>query len=1420
MTDRIGIDVGSTTAKLVVLDSNGELLFSLYRRHNVQAREVVVGMLEEAVTALGDREVAVRITGSVGMGLAERYGIQFVQEVVAAAKAVQRTHPGTSSMIDIGGEDAKVVFFRDGTPVDLRMNGNCAGGTGAFIDQMAVILGMDVQELNGFALNATRLYPIASRCGVFCKTDIQNLIAKNVPREDISASIFHAVAVQTAVTLAHGCDITPPVLFCGGPLTFIPALRKAFMEYLALDETQIIVPHEGVLLPATGAALSVTEGDATCHLSALAARLREMPEGYGTAGTGLAPIFSGKEEYDVWKKRISRHHVPAAKLHKGVQEVFLGIDSGSTTTKIVVTDTDQRILYSYYAPNGGNPVEAVEKGLACLQEECRRCDAELHVAGSCSTGYGEALVKAAFRLDAGIVETMAHYMASHHLDKEVSFILDIGGQDMKAMFVDNGIIDRMEINEACSSGCGSFIETFARTLGYTAQEFAAAACRSASPCELGTRCTVFMNSKVKQALREGATVDDIAAGLAYSVVKNCLYKVLKLKDISALGKHIVVQGGTMRNDAVVRALELLTGTEVTRCDVPELMGAFGCALYAAAHPGIPATLDSLVSQSGYTTRLLHCKGCSNQCQVVRYRFSSGNEYYSGNRCEKVFSNGECYRTAGENMYRLKNEMLFHRAESEMAYPLLTVGIPRCLNMYEEFPFWHTLFTACGIQVRLSAPSEFRAYEQHAKMVMSDNICFPAKLVHSHIQDLADQHVDRIFMPFVVYEKQDGGQNSFNCPIVTGYSDVIKGGQPVGVPVDSPVISFREDKLLFMQCRDYLSELGVDKDTIKNAFSLALDEQETYRRSLAARNRRILAEGRAAGRLVMLLAGRPYHTDPLIQHKVSDMVAGMGIDVITDDVAYGEDIAVDKTHFLAQWAYPNRILKAARWCAMQDGNVQFVEMTSFGCGPDAFLTDSVRDVLAQGGKTLTLLKLDDINNAGSMKLRVRSLAESLRLSGERGRAHTGTESFRTAPPYDDKYRDRKIIIPYFTPFLSPLIPAVMRVAGYDMENLPLSNAESCEWGLKYANNEVCYPATLIVGDIVKAFKSGRYDPAHTVVAMTQTGGQCRASNYVPLLKKALVDAGYEDTPVISMTFGGDIKNEQPAFRIDWVKLLPVALRAILYSDCISKFYYASTVRERIHGEAARLRDEYLSRAECLISEHRSKDLYACLADAAYDFNVACRSIPRHRVGVVGEIFLKFNPFAQKNVIEWLTERGIEVVPSPMTDFFMQSFVNNKARVDAHVERQKLPAFVHKWGYGLVKKQIDKVNRIASAFRYFTPFGDIFEEAAAAQQVVSLNAQFGEGWLLPAEIMSYAAQGVRDVISLQPFGCIANQIVSKGIEKRIRQCYPDMNLLSLDFDSGVSDVNITNRLLLFIDKLDNSTVPRGNSTVTLGNRTNLS
>ena len=1507
----MGLDVGSTTAKIAVMDDEGKLVYSKYERHNARVSELVSRYFDEIQQLVGvDAQVSLCVTGSVGMATAEQLGAEFVQEVVAASIYAKNAHPEAKALIDIGGEDAKVIFFHGGK-MELRMNGNCAGGTGAFIDQMSVLMGVDNQKMSQLAMQATHVYPMAARCGVFAKTDIQNLMARNLPEADIAASIFHSIAVQTVVTLSHGINFEAPILLCGGPLTFLPALRKAFCDYMHLSPADFIVSENSNLVPALGCAYRAKNlaekkthanfadnadklasnknmGDNNADFVTLATlRSRLNVETTSEWHSSLLPLFKNEEEHQQWIKSKEKFSADTKPLAKGKQRIVIGIDSGSTTTKIVALREDGDIVFTNYRLNLGNPIKAVADGLNALKQEAALRGSELEIVGSCSTGYGEELIKAAFGLDSGIIETMAHERAAASLMPDVSFILDIGGQDMKAIFVEKGAVVRMELNEACSSGCGTFIQTFANNMGYSVQDFAKLACQSKAPCDLGTRCTVFMNSKVKQVLREGASVADISAGISYSVIKNCLYKVLKLHGNENLGGKIVVQGGTMRNDAVVRAFELLTHTEVARSNMPELMGAYGCALHALAqaehsditnHTDLGNTvkrstassrsIDNLLSLAHYDTKQLQCKGCENHCYVSRYTFANGNKYYSGNKCERVFNNKGNGDGKGMNIYAFKYQLLFDRP-TQGAYLApgevrgknldtpkhgIKVGIPRILNMYEEYPFWNALLREAGFDIILSSESTFSKYEGALNTVMSDNICFPAKLAHSHLKELNEnQEVDRILMPYVVYEHNDDPEhslNSFNCPVVSGYSDVIKSVLDLKKPLDAPVINLAQSKALEKQITDYLKQLGVSKKTARKALREALYAQAEYAAEIKKQGWEILKPKKG---LTILLAGRPYHTDPLIQHKLSEMIANLGVNVISEDIARGnlfddfrdfdlESLAKERngaafsasdnneayncqpeTYLVKQWAYMNRILKAAQWAAEQGDEVHFVQMTSFGCGPDSFIQDEIRDIMKRHNKPFTLLKIDDVSNIGSLKLRVRSLIESLKgvknstLNIQHSTLDTQHSTLNTQHLHQTKVftkQDvhRKILAPFMTEYLTPIIPPILKLIGYDVEVLPMSDEVSAELGLKFANNEVCYPATLIVGDIIKALKSGKYDLQNTAVVMSQTGGQCRATNYAGLIKRAMVSNGFQDVPLLTLgvtastgeasgsTDDKQDYNEQEGFNIPWLKYSQIIITAILYGDAINEMYNACIVRERKPGIARELRDKYMRLIDEPIAQNSAKGLIKLLEQAAEEFDrmTVDREVPR--VGIVGEIFLKFNPFSHQYLEQHIIQKGIEVVPPLLAPFFLQEFVNVEVQKHMRLSCTKVPDFVVKGAYkGLIGRRLKQVNKAASKFRYFRRFTNIYDDAKEVKGLVSLAAQFGEGWLLPADIVGYIRDGVDNIISLQPFGCIANHVISKGIEKRLHDRFPQLNLVSLDFDSGVSEVNVTNRLLLFLDSI---------------------
>ncbi len=1461
----IGLDVGSTTAKIAVIDEQGNLVYNRYERHNAQVSELTtnyLGELKEILRTQGnDILVNLCVTGSVGMATAEQFRADFVQEVVAASIYARNAHPEAKALIDIGGEDAKVVFFKDNGSTELRMNGNCAGGTGAFIDQMSVLMGIDNQQMSQLAMQAQHVYPMAARCGVFAKTDVQNLMARNLPEADIAASIFHSIAVQTVVTLSHGIDFSAPILLCGGPLTFLPALRKAFCDYMKLTPEDFIVSEHSNLIPALGCAYRARKlNSGFTSIAELEMRLKR--DNGNEWHSSLEPLFKSDREHEEWLKSKEKYATETQPLGKGKQQVVIGIDSGSTTTKIVAVRLPSQtigesresiqgpdIVFTNYRLNLGNPIKAVADGLAALKQEATLRGAELEIVGSCSTGYGEELIKTAFGLDSGIVETMAHKRAATSLMPDVSFILDIGGQDMKAIFVENGAVVRMELNEACSSGCGTFIQTFAKNMNYSVADFAKLACQSKAPCDLGTRCTVFMNSKVKQVLREGASVADISAGISYSVIKNCLYKVLKLHGNDHLGGKIVVQGGTLRNDSVVRAFELLTHTEVARSNMPEMMGAYGCALHAAAelsHRNLPnqvRSIDDLLSLAHYDTKQLQCKGCENHCYVSRYTFAGGNKFYSGNKCERVFNNKGENEVKGENIYTYKYPLLFNRETVNLHIETshhVRIGIPRILNMYEEYPFWNALLHAAGFDIILSSESTFKKYESALSTVMSDNICFPAKLAHSHLKELNENpKVDRILMPYVVYEHNDDPDNtlnSFNCPVVSGYSDVIKSVINLKKPLDAPVINFANTQLLEKQIADYLKGLGVSKKTAKAALQKALEAQAEYCKAIKVKNQEILASTQTTAdaaatehnisgglnnnnlsfdkhknKLTILLAGRPYHTDPLVQHKLSEMIANLGVNVISDDIVRNDPSIQPETYLVKQWAYMNRIMKAAQWVAEQGDDVHLVQMTSFGCGPDSFIQDEIRDIMRRHGKPYTLLKIDDVSNIGSLKLRIRSLVES--LNGVKNSSlFTHHSSLPKTKVFTKVDVHRKILAPFMTEYLTPIIPPILKLIGYDVEVLPMSDEASAELGLKFANNEVCYPATLIVGDIIKALKSGKYDLQNTAVVMSQTGGQCRATNYAGLIKRAMVANGFQDVPLLTLgvtastgeangsTDDKQDYNEQEGFNIPWLKYSQIIVTAILYGDAVNEMYNACIVRERKPGIARELRNKYMRLIDEPIARNSAKGLIKLLEQAAEEFDQMTldRNVPR--VGIVGEIFLKFNPFSHQFLERFIISKGIEVVPPLLAPFFLQEFVNVEVQKHMRLSCSKVPDFVVRGAYkGLVGRRLKQVNKAASRFRYFRPFTNIYDDAKEVDGLISLAAQFGEGWLLPADIVGYIRDGVDNIISLQPFGCIANHVISKGIEKRLHDRFPNLNLVSLDFDSGVSEVNVTNRLLLFLDSI---------------------
>jgi predicted CoA-substrate-specific enzyme activase len=1399
------LDIGSTTTKFVMLDQNKKLLFSDYVRHNANIYLSINTILKKVLSLYGNRDCYFSITGSAGMGIAETYHLPFIQEVIASGETVKEFYHQVKTMIDIGGEDTKIIYFDNLGRMDMSMNGNCAGGTGAFLDQMAVLLDISLDDLNQLYFRHNKIYPIASRCGVFAKTDVQNLLSNHVPHEDIAASILHALAIQVINSLSRGRKIQPKLLFCGGPLAFLSALRTAFITILSLRESDTVLPPRPELVPAVGAAMA--ENKLKMNLKVLL-DLFSREKGSANFSSNLKPLFQNKDELQLWQQKRSQYNTETVDL-KAVNgsEVYLGIDAGSTTSKLVLIDNKKRVVFKFYANNNGDHIKTVKKGLEHLFTKVKNSNIDIKIKNVVVTGYGEELIQKAFGIREGVVETVAHYRAAKHFCKDVSFILDIGGQDIKAIFLKNGVITNIEINEACSSGCGSFIETFARSLNYDITEFASLACNAKSPCDLGTRCTVFMNSKVKQSFREGSSVEEISAGLAYSILKNCFNKVLKIHDPQVLGENIFVQGGTFKNPAILRALEIYLNKNVVCPDICEFMGAFGAALLALEKDqkenNYLYTLKEFRYADKYSKKYMVCSGCTNHCNLTQLKFISGEKFYSGNRCESKFNNNARAEKSGVNFYQLKYDLLFTRTMSPKRKPLLTIGIPRVLNMYENFPFWCTLLVESGFKVILSAPSTNQLLEKGLSTIMSDNICFPAKLVHGHIIDLIEQKVDRIFYPMVNYEQTECKRavNSYNCPVVIGYPEVIHSSiNPLtyNIPFDTPHVVFNNNRLLKKACYAYLQKLGVSRRVFLSAYYYALRARAMYKQELKLRASKIFEQAERQNKTVILLAGRPYHLDPLIHHKIPELITGYGMDVMTEDIipdANKPDLSTIQV--LSQWEYSNRLYAAAKWAAGKE-NVQFIQLNSFGCGPDALTVDEVKSILHQYGKISTFLRIDDIISTGSVRLRIRSLLESLkyiRCNKEKDKISIRS----TTPLFNKKDRAKLIIAPNFSPVYSLFLEAILTKMGYRFKILPLSDRSSVEIGLKYANNDICYPAIICIGDILKALQSGEYDLDNTVVAISETGGPCRASNYVSLVKKAILRAGYHNIPVITLKSSKNTLNKQPGFKIDQTRLNTVSISALLYSDTLLKMYHALMPRGINKNDTDRVLDKYVDLATKSLKKYSFGNMFELLAEARDEFN-RIKTGERNpiKIGLVGEIYVKHNPFINRSIISWLLKHGVEIVFPPLLTFFLEELVDLEVNHNLNIQS---PSKVKRAIYHIIEKYVDKkidrVNSILNNFRFpLIPFFKIRELAEKAKNLISIGHQYGEGWMIAAEIAAMVQEGVDNIICLQPFGCIANHIVAKGIARRMNDLYPDLNLLFLDLDAGTSDVNIHNRLHFFV------------------------
>lgn len=1393
----LGIDIGSTTVKIAILDEEKNLLFSDYERHFANIQETLSSLLKKAHDALGELTVHPMITGSGGLTLAKHLGVPFVQEVISVSTALQHCAPQTDVAIELGGEDAKIIYFEGGN-VEQRMNGICAGGTGSFIDQMASLLQTDATGLNEYAKDYKALYTIAARCGVFAKTDIQPLINEGATKEDLSASIFQAVVNQTISGLACGKPIRGHVAFLGGPLHFLSELKAAFIRTLKLDDEHAITPENSHLFAAIGSALNYDE-KVSVSLSEMVKKLSSNIK-LEFEVARLDPLFASREAYEKFTERQNQYSVAKKDFSTYEGNCFLGIDAGSTTTKAALVGEDGSLLYSFYSSNNGSPLKTA---IRAVQEIYSLMPDTARIVYSCSTGYGEALIKAGLMLDEGEVETISHYYAASFFDPNVDCILDIGGQDMKCIKIKNHAVDSVQLNEACSSGCGSFIENFANSLNYSVQDFAKAALFAENPIDLGTRCTVFMNSKVKQAQKEGATVADISAGLAYSVIKNALYKVIKVSDATELGRHIVVQGGTFYNDAVLRSFEKIADCEAIRPDIAGIMGAFGAALIARERyvEGAETTMLSIekINELQFTTTMAKCKGCTNNCRLTINRFTGGRQFISGNRCERGLGK-EKNKEKIPNLFEYKNKLLFgytplEADEAERG----EIGIPRVLNMYENYPFWFTFFTKLKYRVILTPASSHKMYELGIESIPSESECYPAKLAHGHVTWLIRQGIKEIFYPSIPYERKEfpDANNHYNCPIVTSYPENIKNNidelRDGSIRFRHPFLNFESPETITLGLTKEFPEIPASE--IEEAVRLAWDELAKTREAMWEKGQETLKWLKDNNRHGIVLAGRPYHVDSEINHGIPELINSYGVAVLTEDSISNLNEPERPLIVMDQWMYHSRLYAAANYVKTTE-NLDLIQLNSFGCGLDAVTTDQVKDILANSGKIYTCLKIDEISNLGAARIRVRSLLAAIRAREEKKEERKVIPASFNRVVFTEKMRkDYTILCPQMTPIHFDLIETAFNVSGYRLEVLNRDEREAVNLGLKYVNNDACYPSIIVVGQIMSALLSGKYDLNKTAVLISQTGGGCRASNYIGFIRRALEKAGMEQIPVISINLSGLEKN--PGFKLT-PQLLIRGVYAAFFGDVFMRCVYRMRPYEQVKGTTDKLHKKWVGICKKFISSR-----YPTYGQ----FKKICRQIIREfdnipitdeqkpKVGIVGEILVKFLPAANNHLVELLEAEGAEAVMPDLIDFLLYCFYNSNFKAEA-LGMKKSTATLSNIGIKLVEQIRGAAAREFQASRHFTPPAHIEDLAKYAKDIVSLGNQTGEGWFLTGEMLELIHSGVNNIVCTQPFGCLPNHVVGKGVIKEIRHQYPLANIVAIDYDPGASEVNQLNRIKLML------------------------
>ena len=1395
-TYKLGIDIGSTTVKVAILDDNFNIMFSDYERHFANIQETLQSLLEKAVDKLGQFKCNPVITGSGGLTLATHLEVPFTQEVVAVSTALQDYAPQCDVAIELGGEDAKIIYFTNG--IDQRMNGICAGGTGSFIDQMATLLQTDAAGLNEYAKHYKSIYPIAARCGVFAKSDIQPLINEGATKEDLSASIFQAVVNQTISGLACGKPIRGNVAFLGGPLHFLSELKQAFIRTLSLTPEQTIAPEHSHLFAAVGSAMNYKE-DVCFDVAEIIKKLQGKIK-LDFEVERMEPLFENQAAYDAFTKRHNSHKVATRELSEYRGNCYLGIDAGSTTTKVALVGEDGKLLYSFYSSNNGSPLATT---ISSIKEIYSLLPAGANIVRSCSTGYGEALIKAALLLDDGEVETVSHYYAAAFFDPEVDCIIDIGGQDMKCIKIKNQTVDSVQLNEACSSGCGSFIETFAKSLNYDVKDFAKEALFAKHPIDLGTRCTVFMNSKVKQAQKEGAEVSDISAGLAYSVIKNALYKVIKIADPGDLGKHIVVQGGTFYNDAVLRSFEKITGVEAVRPDIAGIMGAFGAALIARErYDGMSeSTMLSIdkINELKFETAMTRCHGCTNSCHLTINKFSGGRQFITGNRCERGLGKAKS-KDKLPNLFDYKFHRLFdYEPLSDEEATRGTVGIPRVLNMYENYPFWYTFFTKLGYKVVLSPQSSRKIYELGIESIPSESECYPAKLAHGHISWLIKNNVKFIFYPCVPYEHKEieNTYNHYNCPIVTSYAENIKNNveeiKTEHVDFRNPFLSFENREILEKRLCEEFSDIS--SSDVKAAVIDAWAELMQSREDVRKKGEEVIQYLKDNNKRGIVLAGRPYHVDPEINHGIPELINSYGLAVLTEDSVSHLGKIDRPLIVMDQWMYHSRLYAAASYVKTVD-NLDLIQLNSFGCGLDAVTTDAVNDILTKAGKIYTVLKIDEVNNLGAARIRVRSLIAALKVR-ENKNYHRKIESaaFDRIDFTPEMRKNYTILCPQMSPIHFDLLGPALSSCGYNFEVLENDNKSAVNVGLKYVNNDACYPSLIVVGQIMDAVLSGKYDLSRTAIIITQTGGGCRASNYIGFIRRALTKAGLEYIPVISLSAQGIETNS--GFKYD-LPMLKKAMQAVVYGDVFMNVVYRTRPYEKVPGSVNALHEkwkkiciEQLTKKKVSMKEYKNN-----IRQIVREFDeIELLDINKPRVGIVGEILVKFLPAANNYLVDLLESEGAEAVVPDLMGFLLYCAENANFKHD-YLGASKKSAFINNTVIKLLEWFRKSATTALAESKRFTPPSNIKETASIAKDLVSLGNQTGEGWLLTGEMIELIHNGVGNIVCCQPFACLPNHIVGKGVIKELRAAFPEANIIAIDYDPGASEVNQLNRIKLML------------------------